>query len=90
MADNDKNSVPLEGPGNSSGISRGIEIAKRVGIVLGLIAALVVSLPAQGIAIPAAVLTIAHAVLGVLASLGLASSGLHRAPPPSPPQDSLK
>lgn len=85
MSDNSKNEVPQSGPGNKPiDLSRGLEIAKRVGIVLGLIAAVVVSLPAQGIALPAAVVAGANALLGVLASLGLASSGLHKQPPGDP------
>jgi hypothetical protein len=87
MADDNKNEVPKEGPGNANvTMGRVLEIAKRVAIVLGLLAAVVVSLPAQGIELPAAVVTIAQALLGILASLGLASSGLKPAAPPAGPR----
>lgn len=77
MADNKENQVPLEGPGNANqGMAKVINVAKIVGVILGLVAAAIISLPAQGIEIPAALLTVAQALLGILASLGLASSGL--------------
>ncbi len=85
MADDNKNEVPKEGPGNGNvTMLRVLEMAKRIAIVVGLLAAVVVSLPSQGIELPAAVVTVAQALLGILASLGLASSGLHKPPPAGP------
>ena len=86
MSDDNKNSVPTEGPGNKVDLTKYVEIAKRVGIVLGLVAASIVGLAAQGIALPGWLVAVANTLLGILASLGLASSGLHK----PAPQDTLK
>ena len=94
MADNDKNNVPVEGPGNKVDIGKYIEYAKRAGIVLGLIAASIVGLSAQGVALPAGLVATANTLLAILASLGLASSGIKPQAPlppaPTPPHDDLK
>lgn len=94
-ADNKTNDVPVEGPGNKVDIGKYIEYAKRAGIVLGLVAASIVGLSTQGVALPAGLVAVANTLLAVLASLGLASSGIkppqaNQPPAPTPPHDDLK
>lgn len=95
MADNKTNDVPVEGPGNKVDIGKYIEYAKRAGIVLGLVAASIVGLSTQGVALPAGLVAVANTLLAILASLGLASSGIkppqaNQPPAPTPPHDDLK
>lgn len=80
MADDNKNEVPPipKQP------SQALEIAKKIGIALGLLAAGVVGAASSGIALPAALVTIANALLAILIPLGLASPGLKPAAPPPP------
>jgi hypothetical protein len=87
MSDEKKNDVPVAGPGNAVDIAKYVEIAKRVGVVLGLVAASIVGLAAQGVTLPPVLVAIANTLLGILASLGLASSGLHK---PTQQQDNPK
>lgn len=81
MADDNKNNVPVvERPPSPA-----LEIAKKVAIVLGLVAAAIVGAASSGVALPAILVTIANALLAILVPLGLASPGLlpKHAPPPS-------
>lgn len=84
MADDKKNDVPVvERPP-----SQALEIAKKVGIALGLLAAGIVGAASSGIALPPVVITIANALLAILIPLGLASPGLKAPPAPrvGPPE----
>jgi hypothetical protein len=77
MADDKKNDVPVvERPP-----SQALEIAKKVGIALGLLAAGIVGAASSGIALPPVLVVIANAILAILIPLGLASPGLKQAPP---------
>lgn len=90
MSDEKKNEVPVAGPGNKPfDLGKAIEVGKKVGVVLGIIAASVLSLPAVGITLPAGVIAAANTLLGVLASLGIVSSGL-KPTLPAPPHEDLK
>lgn len=80
MADDNNNEVPVV---NASGekLAKGLEIAKRIGIVVGVIVAGIISAAASGaVTLPPALLGVLNAVLAVLAAAGLASPGLKALP----------
>jgi len=82
MADNKENAVPPVERGPSQ-LEKGLEIAKRVAIVIGVLISAVLGAVASGaLTLPAGVLGVLNAILGLLAAAGLASNGLHKAPPP--------
>ena len=89
MADTKENQVPVVAQPPSQA-SQALEIAKRIAIVLGVVAAGVLGVVSSGVALPAVVVTIANAILAILIPLGLASPGLKPVPhqprvgPPEP------
>lgn len=83
MADEKENKVEVV---NSEGakLEKWLDIAKKIGVLLGIVIGGVLAAAASGtLTLPAGLLGVLHAVLAVLAGLGLASSGIKPAQSPS-------
>jgi hypothetical protein len=90
MADNKENDVPVVNS-ESSKLDRWLEIAKKGGILAGIvIGGLLAAVASGGLSLPPTVIGVLNAILAVLAAAGLASPGLKQITPPSqkgPPAD---
>lgn len=86
MADDKKNDVPVVNS-EASKLDRWLEIAKKGGILAGIVIAAILSLVASGgLSLPAGAVGVLNAILAVLAAAGLASPGLKQLAPPASSQ----
>ena len=83
MADNKENEVPVITQPGPSKLEQVLKTAKVIGIVAGVvISAVLTAVASGGIALPAGVVGVLQAILGLLAAGGLASNGVQKAPAP--------
>lgn len=89
VADDNQNQIPVVAkPPNF--LEQALHIGKIIAIVLVGLAASVLGLASQGVAIPAWLSQLAVAITGLGAALGIASGGIKSPSKPEPGPDELK